>query len=52
VAVISTADALKADVEVKLLLGCTDEEMEIVRRFHDESDDMSGLLIARNGPRA
>ena len=47
-AIILTVDLLKSDSEIKLLIGCTDEEKEIVYRFHNESEYMKGILIWRN----
>ena len=46
-AVICTVDLLKKDSEIKLLIGCTGEEMEIADGFHNDSDYMKGLLIRR-----
>ncbi len=48
VAVICTVDSLKNDTEVKLLLGCSDEEIEIVNRFHNDSTYMSGRVVRRD----
>ena len=39
---------LKRDAEIKLLPGCTDEEIETIERFHNQSDYMSGLVIRRD----
>lgn len=47
-AIILTVDLLKSDSEIKLLIGCTDEEKEIVYRFHNESEYMKGMLIRRD----
>ena len=47
-AVICTADSLKKDSEIKLLIGCTVQETEIICRFHNESPFMKGMLIRRN----
>ncbi len=47
VAVICTADSLKNDTEVKLLIGCTVEEIDIVDRFHNRGNYMSGIIIRR-----
>ncbi len=47
-AVMCTVDMLKKDSEIKLLIGCTEEETEIVRRFHNDSEYMKGLLIRRD----
>jgi inorganic pyrophosphatase len=49
VAVVCTVDVLKGDVEAKLLLGCTVQEIDTVRRFHNENDYMSGMIIKRTG---
>ena len=46
-AVICTIDLLKRDSEIKLLIGCTEEEIEIAERFHNDSEYMKGLLIRR-----
>lgn len=46
-AVICTVDLLKKDSEVKILIGCTPEEMETVYRFHNNSEFMKGILIKR-----
>lgn len=47
-AIICTADLKKKDSEIKLLIGCTDEEKEIIYRFHNENEYMKGILIPRN----
>lgn len=46
-AVLLIVDLLKKDSEIKLLLGCTDEEKEVIYRFHNESQYMKGILINR-----
>jgi inorganic pyrophosphatase len=46
-AIICTVDKLKGDSEIKLLIGCSEEEMEIANEFHNESEYMKGLLIRR-----
>jgi inorganic pyrophosphatase len=48
VAVICTADTLKNDTEVKLLIGCTENEIDIVNRFHNSGEYMSGIVIRRD----
>jgi len=45
--VICTVDSLKNDAEVKLLVACTNTEINIVDRFYNDNDLMSGLVIAR-----
>lgn len=46
-AVICTVDLLKRDSEIKILIGCTEEEKETVYRFHNKHDSMKGILIQR-----
>jgi len=41
-------DRLKGDSEMKLLIGCTEEETAIAEEFHNESEYMKGLLIRRS----
>ena len=48
VGIICTIDMIKSDVEVKLLIGCTDDEIDIVDNFHNNNDYMSGITIKRN----
>lgn len=48
-AVICTVDLVKRDTEVKLLIGCTEEETQAVLRFHNDSSGMKGLLVRRQG---
>jgi inorganic pyrophosphatase len=45
--VICTIDSCKKDAEVKLLVDCTDEEIEIINRFYDASEAMSGWVVKR-----
>jgi len=47
-AIICTVDRLKGDSEMKLLIGCTEEETAIAEEFHNESEYMKGLLIRRS----
>ena len=46
-ALICTVDLLKRDSEIKLLIGCTEEEIQTVLAFHNDSEYMKGLLIRR-----
>ncbi|UCC17051.1 MAG: hypothetical protein JSU58_00415 [Dehalococcoidales bacterium] len=46
-AIICTVDLMKKDSEIKLLLGCTDEEKQTILDFHNESEYMKGILIVR-----
>ena len=46
-AIVLTVDLLKSDSEIKLLIGCTEKEKEMVYRFHNESEYMKGIMIRR-----
>ena len=47
-AVMCVVDTMKRDSEIKLLLGCTEAEKEIVYQTHNETKFMKGILIRRN----
>ncbi len=47
VAVVVTADMVKRDSEIKLLIDVTEDEIAYVDAFHNNSDKMKGLLIRR-----
>lgn len=42
-----TVDPMKRDSEIKLLIGCTDEEIKRIDHFFNGYDSMKGLLIYR-----
>lgn len=46
-AIICTVDLMKKDSEIKLLIGCTEEETKIIYEFHNNSEFMKGILIKR-----
>lgn len=46
-AIICTVDLMKKDSEIKLLIGCTEEEIKTVYKFHNDSEFMKGILIRR-----
>ena len=46
-AIICTVDLMKKDSEIKLLIGCTEEEINTVYDFHNDSEFMKGILIRR-----
>ena len=46
-AVMCTVDLVKRDAEIKLLIGCTEAEKEIVYEVHNQSPFMKGILIRR-----
>ncbi len=47
VAIICIVDLMKKDSEIKILIGCTEEEMKIVYETHNETQFMKGVLIRR-----
>ena len=46
-AVICTVDIVKKDSEIKVLIGCTEEEKETIYKMHNRTSNMKGLLIRR-----
>lgn len=46
-AIICTVDLQKRDSEIKLLIGCTEQEQQQILRFHNASQFMKGILIVR-----
>ena len=48
-AVMVTVDLVKRDSEIKLLIGCTEEEKQLVWHQHNDSESMKGMLIRRPG---
>ena len=46
-AVMCIVDLMKKDSEIKILIGCTEEEKEIVYETHNETEFMKGILIER-----
>ncbi len=46
-AVICTVDLDKGDAEMKLMVGCTDEEKRYIERFYNEWPDMGAKIIER-----
>ena len=46
-AIICIADLMKKDSEIKRLIGCTEEEKDIVYKTHNETQFMKGVLIRR-----
>ncbi len=47
-AIICTVDLMKKDSEIKILIGCTEEEKQLVYQTHNETPYMKGLLIRRS----
>lgn len=46
-AIMCILDLTKKDSEIKILIGCTEEEKEIVYQTHNETEFMKGILIKR-----
>ena len=46
-AIICTVDLMKKDSEIKILIGCTEEEKSIIYKTHNETQYMKGVLIRR-----
>ncbi len=46
-AIMCTVDLMKNDSEIKILIGCTEEEKAIVYKTHNETKFMKGILIRR-----
>ena len=47
VAIMAIVDLVKRDSEIKILLDCTEDEIDIVNRVHNETEYMKGILIRR-----
>lgn len=45
--IICTVDLMKKDSEIKILLGCTPEEMRLANDFHNQREVMKGILVRR-----
>ena len=46
-AIMCTVDVLKKDSEIKILIGCTKEEKEIIYNRHNAPDFFKGILIEK-----
>lgn len=46
-AIMCIVDLMKRDSEIKILIGCTEEEKQIVYETHNETQYMKGILIRR-----
>ena len=46
-AIICTVDVMKKDSEIKILIGCTEEEKAIIYETHNETPYMKGMFIRR-----
>ena len=46
-AIMCIVDLMKRDSEIKILIGCTEEETQLVYQTHNESPYMKGIMISR-----
>ena len=46
-AVICTVDLDKRDAELKLMVGCTESEMQYIEQFYNSWPDMGGYIVRR-----
>ena len=46
-AIICTVDLMKRDSEIKILIGCNEEEKRLVLDAHNNSEYMKGIFIRR-----
>lgn len=46
-AIICIVDGLQCDSEIKILVSCTEKEIEYVYNIHNKFDSMKGILIRR-----
>lgn len=46
-AIVCVVDAWKRDSEMKILIGCTQQEKALIEEFHNRSQYMKGILIPR-----
>lgn len=46
-AIICIVDLVKKDSEIKILIGCTEDEKAIVYEAHNETQFMKGIMIRR-----
>lgn len=48
-AIMCVVDAMKKDSEIKILIGCTEQEKAVIYETHNRSQYMKGILIRREG---
>ena len=46
-AIMCIVDLMKKDSEIKILIGCTEEEKQIIYQTYNETEYMKGILIRR-----
>lgn len=42
-----TVDLLKRDMEIKLLLGCTEADLEVIEAFHHQGGGLQRVIMVR-----
>ena len=47
-AIVCTVDLIKKDSELKIFIGCNEEEKQSVLSFYYENENMKGILIRRD----
>lgn len=47
-AIMCIVDLMKRDSEIKLLIGCTEEEKNIIYETHNEMQYMKGIIVQRS----
>lgn len=47
-AVMCIVDLMKRDSEIKILIGCTGDEKDVINKAHNETPYMKGILIRRH----
>lgn len=46
-AIMCIVDQVKRDSEIKILIGCTEEEKQLIYQTHNETQYMKGIMIRR-----
>ncbi len=46
-AIMCIVDLMKRDSEIKILIGCTEDEKEMICETHNQSEYMKGILLRR-----
>ena len=46
-AIMCIVDIMKRDSEIKLLIGCTEEEKVLIYKVHNDTEFMKGIMIRR-----
>jgi len=46
-AIVCTVDLLKKDSEIKILIGCNEDEKQLILVMHNDSEYMKGIIVRR-----